>query len=268
MIYEIMNNAIFLIISFFASLIGAICGVGGGIIIKPVLDTFNIMSVSTISFLSSCTVLAMSLVSVYKNTRSKTKIDINLRISTFLGIGAAIGGVLGNNLFRRLKILFDNDNIIGAIQAFLLIIITILTLIYIKNKEKIKTINVNNPYLCALIGLILGVMSSFLGIGGGPINLVVLAYFFSMNTKSAAANSIYIIMFSQITNFLSVLISNSIPEFDVNILVVMILGGIVGGLLGSKVNINISTMKVDRLFKYLILLIITINVYNFFKFTL
>lgn len=266
--HEIINNGIFLIISFLASLIGAICGVGGGIIIKPVLDTFNIMSVSTISFLSSCTVLAMSLVSVYKNIRSNTKIDINLRISTFLGIGAAIGGVLGNNIFRRLKLLFENENIIGAIQAFLLIIITILTLIYIKNKEKIKTINVSSPYSCALIGLLLGVISSFLGIGGGPINLVVLSYFFSMKTKSAAANSIYIIMFSQITNFLSVLISKSIPDFNVDILIVMILGGIVGGLLGSKVNINISTMKVDKLFKYLILLIITINVYNFFKFAL
>ncbi|MEI3183290.1 MAG: sulfite exporter TauE/SafE family protein [Lachnospiraceae bacterium] len=39
-------------------------------------------------------------------------------------------------------------------------------------------------------------MSSFLGIGGGPINLVVLLYFFSMDTKAAAQNSLYIILFS------------------------------------------------------------------------
>ena len=37
----------------------------------------------------------------------------------------------------------------------------------------------------------LGIISSFLGIGGGPINLVVLFFFFSMPTKIAAENSLY-----------------------------------------------------------------------------
>ena len=56
-------------------------------------------------------------------------------------------------------------------------------------------------------------MSSFLGIGGGPINLVVLFYFFSMETKTAAQNSLYIILFSQITSLLTTLITHSVPEF-------------------------------------------------------
>ena len=40
------------LICFFASVVGAICGIGGGVIIKPALDAFGIMGVSTISFLS------------------------------------------------------------------------------------------------------------------------------------------------------------------------------------------------------------------------
>ena len=48
------------LICFFASIVGAICGIGGGVIIKPVLDAFGIMSVSAISFLSGCTVLSMT----------------------------------------------------------------------------------------------------------------------------------------------------------------------------------------------------------------
>lgn len=52
------------LISFLASTAGAICGIGGGVIIKPTLGLFQMASVSTISFLSGCTVLSMSLYSV------------------------------------------------------------------------------------------------------------------------------------------------------------------------------------------------------------
>ena len=260
-----ITNIIFLLVSFLASTIGSICGIGGGIIIKPVLDAVGIMSVSAIGFLSGCTVLSMSIISVYKNIKSNVRNCMNMKISTLLGIGAAIGGVLGSKTFQLLKLIFKSDNRVGAIQSFSLIIITIATLIYIKEKNKINTLNVENPYLCMLIGLLLGLISAFLGIGGGPINLVVLSYFFSMKTKIAAANSIYIIMFSQITSFFSTIIGGNIPNFSGVTLIVMILGGSIGGLVGSKINKSISTKKVDKLFIYLILSIITINIYNFFK---
>ena len=47
--------AVFLLVSFGACVVGAICGIGGGVIIEPVLDSFGLLNVSTISFLSGCT---------------------------------------------------------------------------------------------------------------------------------------------------------------------------------------------------------------------
>ncbi len=44
------GSIICLAISFFASVVGAICGIGGSVIIKPVLDPCMLTSVSTISF--------------------------------------------------------------------------------------------------------------------------------------------------------------------------------------------------------------------------
>lgn len=44
------NVVLFFMISFLASVIGAICGIGGGVIIKPTLDLFQLAGVSTISF--------------------------------------------------------------------------------------------------------------------------------------------------------------------------------------------------------------------------
>ena len=43
--------------------------------------------------------------------------------------------------------------------------------LYTLNKEKIATRNVTGAIPCVAIGLVLGISSSFLGIGGGPINL-------------------------------------------------------------------------------------------------
>ena len=38
-----MVYAIFILVSFGASIIGAICGIGGGVIIKPTLDAFGLL---------------------------------------------------------------------------------------------------------------------------------------------------------------------------------------------------------------------------------
>ena len=55
-----MIYLIFLVVCFGASIVGAICGIGGGVIIKPVLDSFGVLDVTAISFLSGCTVLSMT----------------------------------------------------------------------------------------------------------------------------------------------------------------------------------------------------------------
>ena len=71
---------IFLLVSFFSSLVGSICGIGGGVIIKPVLDATGTMSVTAISFLSGCTVLSMSVISVAKAMKNST-VKINTKIT-------------------------------------------------------------------------------------------------------------------------------------------------------------------------------------------
>lgn len=256
---------IFFAVSILSCTVGSICGIGGGVIIKPVLDATGIMGVSSISFLSGCTVLAMSLVSVYKNLRAGTA-KMNVRISTALAVGAAVGGVAGKSMFQGLKNAVGDEDLVGMTQAIVLIVITLGTLVYTIYKQKIHTKNCTQLWLCAVIGLILGIMSSFLGIGGGPINLVVLGYFFSMSTKEAALSSLYIIMFSQITSFVQTCVTGIIPDIQIAYLVFMIVGGVLGGAIGSRINKKISEEGVNRLFIFLMAVIVLINIYNAVKF--
>ncbi len=256
---------VFFIVSILSSTVGSVCGIGGGVIIKPVLDATGIMDVSSISLLSGCTVLAMSVVSVYKNIRSGSA-RLNVRTATGLAVGAAVGGVLGKSMFQSLKSCVGDENFVGMVQALVLIAITAGTLLYTVYKKRIRTKSYGKIWLCLVVGALLGIMSSFLGIGGGPINLVVLAYFFSMDTKDAALSSLYIIMFSQITSLIQTCVSGTVPDISVAYFLAMVIGGILGGTLGSKVNRRIDEKGVDRLFIMLMAVIIVVNIYNAVRF--
>lgn len=261
-----------LAVSFFACTVGAICGIGGGIIIKPVLDATGVADVATINFLSGCTVLAMTLYSVGKmllgSSRSSSGegAQVGGKTDTALAVGAAVGGLVGKELFSLTARQFADPNMAGAVQASILLVITLGTLVYTINKERIATRQVSSVVACAVIGLVLGACSSFLGIGGGPINLVVLFYFFTMSTKSAAASSLYIILFSQVTSTASTLLTSGAPDVSPLLLAAMVVSGILGGVAGRKVNARIDDKAVDKLFCGLMVLIVLINAYNIYRF--
>lgn len=252
------------LVAVFACLVGKICGMGGGVIIKPVLDAMGIMSVSAINFVSGCTVIAMSCWSVGSSlVRKESSIDWS--ISTPLAIGAAVGGVLGKTLFSAVAGLFADANAAGGVQAALLFLATLATLIYTVWKEKIPSRQVRNKPACALIGLGLGMLGAFLGIGGGPFNMAVLFYFFSMQTKQAAQNSLYVILISQITGMLSVFLSGSVPAVGAALLIGMPCFGILGSELGARLNRKLSETRATRLFEGAMILVMLICVYNFQK---
>lgn len=152
--------AAFFMVSLCASIVGAICGIGGGVIIKPVLDMFHLESVAAISFLSGCTVLSMSCYSVGRAMLAGEK-RVSLSTGTPLAIGAAAGGLLGSQLFAAVKAMFAQPNTVGAVQAGCLAVVTFGTLAYTMSKERIQTHHVENKLICVGIGLALGLMSSF-----------------------------------------------------------------------------------------------------------
>ncbi len=256
-----MESLIFLIVSFGASVVGAICGIGGGVIIKPVLDMAGAASVSTISFLAGCTVLSMSCYSVVRSLLARDS-KVDLKTGTPLAIGAAVGGVLGSQTFKIIKTAFENQNMVGAIQAGCLAFITLLTILYALFNKRIHLHKVKNTAVCAIIGLLLGIISSFLGIGGGPINLMVLSFFFSMDTKIAAQNSLYIILFSQIASLITTLVTGSVPQFEWLALGLMVAGGIGGGIVGRTLYKKMNLKAVNILYICLMGIIVSISIYN------
>lgn len=241
---------ILFLIALFATTLGSLVGLGGGIIIKPLLDLSN-MSVLAVGSLSSLTVLAMSMVSSAKHIYAKR---INLRV-LYLAVGAMIGGIIGN---ITLKWLAADPVFLKELQSISLAIVLALILVMMRVKNYMNPVSLQNKIGIVFVGLILGVISSFLGIGGGPLNMIILYLLFGLNAKDSAASSVFIIMFSQATKLFFIA-----EDIEWSYLMFMIPGGIIGGYLGAFYNTKVSDRVVTIVFNVMIFAMILLNLYNY-----
>ena len=161
-----------------------------------------------VDFLSACAVFTMSIVSTAKQLRSKVSFD--KKIILFIAFGSIAGGFLGSyciDIFSGIA----EQGMIRCIQAFTLAILLTTVSVYVAKDR--KSFHIRNNFAIIFVGLSLGFIASFLGIGGGPINVAVLALFFSMNVKESAVYSVAIIFFSQLSKLITIFASSGIQPY-------------------------------------------------------
>ena len=253
----------FFLLTIITSVAGAISGIGGGVLIKPVLDLTGSMSAPAVNFLSSATVFSMAVVSLGKSFKEHQKPDF--RESTVLAAGSILGGLLGKSVFQLL-ITSHSESGVKFLQSSLLLLVTLIVLVYFSLHLDTYSRSIKAWPFIAAAGLLLGLISVFLGIGGGPLNLAMLSFFFSMPQRKAALNSIYIIFFSQLSSFAACAVQGSCPSVPAAILFLMISGGMTGGYLGTIIRIRMTDNTSEKLFKIILILILFMNLYNVFHF--
>lgn len=248
------------IIIFLACSIGAIVGFGGGVIIKPVLDGMGFCTIDIVNFVSSCAVLAMSISSMVRHRIQKTQFDKKIALS--LSLGAVIGGYLGNRLFRLAIDGIGKEKLV-VFQAVMIILFVGFAEFYVNMKNP-KTFHLTNPVAMVVSGLSLGMLNSFLGIGGGPINMTVLLLLFSLAVKQGAVYSICVVFFCQLSNLVTLFINNRFEPYVEYwpLIICGMVAAVVGGLLGSTLNKKFSDKTVRIIFSLVMLVVFGINVYN------
>lgn len=249
---------IYFLVAFIATTLGALAGLGGGVIIKPSLDLLGHYDITTISLLSSFTVFSMAIVSTYKQIKKGFKIDKRL---VFLAGGAIIGGVAGKGLFGLLINNID-ETIASGMQAIVLAVLLLIVLF----KKYLPDWNVKNPIIILIVGFCLGTTASFLGIGGGPINVAVIMMFLKMNIKESAVASVFVILLSQLSKILTFTVTGGLIGIDFTMLYFMIPAAIIGGLLGSMLNHHLKHEHIDRIFNVLVAVLVLVNIYNAYTF--
>lgn len=255
-----MIYLIYFLLALFATTIGSLTGMGGGVIIKPLMDVLGDFDVQTIGIVSSITVFSMALVSVGKQIKAKTEIPFNMAIP--LAIGSVAGGIIGEKLLDFIVDALKINSIVTIIQNFVLAFLILFVFLYMKNKQKIKGKELKSLHVSLLVGVFLGVCSSFLGIGGGPINVALIIYLFSVSTKTATVCSLITILFAQISKLTTVALTTGFSDFDLSVAPVMIMGAILGGFIGASFNKKCKEATVEKAFNCVQLLVLGITIFN------
>ncbi len=258
-----MLALIYAVIILTATTLGAFVGLGGGVIIKPVLDFIGQEPRMQVDFLSCVAVFTMSVVSTFKAIRNK--IELKKNIVVFIAAGSVAGGFLGSYIMNLLEYRFVSINM-RCIQAFLLAVLLIAVCFYVSKQR--KSFCVKNSFAIILVGLLLGFIASFLGIGGGPINVAVLTLFFSMNVKVSAVYSVAIIFFSQLSKLITIFASDGIAPYSHQwkTLLIILPAAVLGGIIGSKFNRKFDDKIIRKVFTAVMVLLVVLNVYNGIKY--
>ncbi|MGX7149651.1 sulfite exporter TauE/SafE family protein [Enterococcus ureasiticus] len=250
---------IYFIVIILANTVGAISGMGGGVIIKPVLDTLDFHPVAAISFYSSVAVFTMSIVSTLRQMKNGLRLQIP--IAVLVSLGSIIGGISGNSLFESLLRLFSDEKYVQLIQ----IILTIITLLFAYFYTKIgneRSFDLSHPIWYVIVGLFLGFISTLLGIGGGPINVALLMLCFGLPIKEATVYSIITIFFSQAAKLFTIAQTTGFGRFDLSILFYVIPAAVLGGFVGALISGKISSKRVTQVFQLVIILVLLLNLWN------
>ena len=237
------------LIAILAGGLGAIMGIGGGLILVPVLLTFFNVDTDHARAASLIAVCVTSMAGSLIYLRQKVT---DLESASFLQLPTAIGAVFGALLGKSL-----DPKIVQIAFAGLLIIVAI-RLAFVPPPTP-GNVNKKSAWLGAIVACVgAGFVSSLLGVGGGIVFVPVLTLLLSKSTREAAATSTYLI---GLTGAASALIyvhdlTKSGPDLQ---LIAVAIPCVIGIFIGAQIGARLSIYVVGAGFKYAFAIVMVIN---------
>ncbi|MBE7347298.1 sulfite exporter TauE/SafE family protein [Staphylococcus epidermidis] len=239
---------IMLLIGIFGGFISGLVGIGGAIIIYPMLLLLPPLvglptySAYIASGLTSSQVFFSTLSGSFKAYKNK---DFSRTLVLNMGSGMIIGSILGAILANLINVQFVN-------MVYIIIALLALILMFIKVVPSTSHIKFNRLLLIT-IGGIIGLVSGIVGAGGAFIIIPVLLVIFKLPMNTVVTNSIVIAFISSVGAFIIKLLQGYIP---VNSAIPLILGSILFTPLGMKIGQKIP----DYIQKMIVSILIVIAI--------
>jgi hypothetical protein len=216
-------------------ILGSMIGLGGGIIVVPVLTFFGFpptLAASNSLFAAFSNAVG-STISYSRQKRIEYSLGIKLGLLCIPGtvLGAYISSDVTSGIF---KILFGFVLVSSAVYIFL--------------RKKIETQEKTLTKLMIIFviaaSFFAGIISSFFGIGGGIVFVPLMVVGIGMTMKKAAPTSQFILLFAS----LSGIIMHSLlghPDFlQAGLLAA---GAFVGGIIGARISLDIKETSLQIL---------------------
>jgi len=222
-------------LGFAAGVLGSMIGLGGGLVVVPVLTFFGFspaLAASNSLFAAFSNAVA-STISYAKQKRIEYSLGLKLGLLSIPGtiLGALISDQITPSLF---KILFG--------------ILLVASSAYIFSKRKIesKVYNASKQVMVLAVAasFFAGIISSLFGIGGGIVFVPLMVIAMGLSMRLAAPTSQLILLFASASG----MIVHSIlghPDFYQALLLAV--GAFGGGLVGSRLSVEVEEKKLKIL---------------------
>ena len=241
-------------IIFATSFVLTMVGLGGGLIFSPlfILLRFPVhTAVSASLFLNGIAAISAAL-TYYRRKMIDLKIALPLVISSSLcaPVGAYTTSRVNLRLFTAVLA------VVMFLAAMRMIISTKPEAEGNENAQGYKIIG------AAAIGMVIGFVAGLLGIGGGVFIVPLLIYILRVPTKTAAATSMFIVVFSSFSGFAAHV---SISRPDWKFIGLAAIFSFAGGQLGSRIMVEkINARTVRRIFGAVLLIFVFKLLQNLF----
>ncbi len=215
-------------LGFAAGVLGSMIGLGGGIIVVPILTFFGFpptLAASNSLFAAFSNAIA-STISYSRQKRIEYSLGLKLGLLSIPGtvLGAYISSDVTPEIF---KILFGFVLIASAVYIFL------------SKKIESREKNLSKQMIIFAVGasFFAGIISAFFGIGGGIIFVPLMVVGMGMAMKTAAPTSQLILIFASLSG---VTVHTLLGHSDFLQAGLLASGSFVGGLVGARLSVDIK----------------------------
>ena len=217
-----------ILVGIFIGTMSGFFGIGGGMILVPILLVlgFDIKDAIGIS------IVQMVFSSIYGSYLNHKKGSLIIGEGIFVGIGGFAGGFVGG---------YVTDYISDAVLQFTffgLLLFALFRLFYSQNHEDDSQTKTLNKGLLLSLGVIIGIFSITLGIGGSIILTPVLVGLLHYPLKKAVSAGLFFVAFSSVAGMMSRLSSGTI---DFNNGLVVAVASLLGVTLGIWLKDHVTS---------------------------
>ncbi len=259
-----INIITVLILSFAVGFLSGIFGIGGGFLMTPILIFLGIPAAYAVSNVAN-NILGISVSGATTHWYKKT---LDYKMGIMIVCGGLIGAFVGIEIFKYLREIGNINTVIALAYIYLLAVIG--TVIFVEGvkevsalkkkiiiKKKLHThywihalpfrmrFTKSKLYESALtpiiLGFIVGLFASIMGIGGAFIMVPAMIYLVGMPTKLVPGTSLFVTIF--ITAFVVIGHALQFKSIDIVLVSFLLFGSIIGLHIGLKVSEKLNAAE-------------------------
>ncbi len=262
----ILQILILISIGLAAGTVGSLIGLGGGIIIVPMLLNIDHF-LSAFSTVPIHVAVGTSLITIVFSSLSSTlSYHKQKRIDYKSGILFLIGSIPGSLLGTYINSLLNTERFTLFFGIFL-ICISVFLFVSSKLNKKSKEVHrgIIRTYtndegeaytysyrlpLAISLSICIGIISGLFGIGGGILLVPMMAFLFGFPPQLAVATSMFVVMFTTLGSSISYI---TLGEVNFYYILLLIPGAWFGGKIGAYINQKLKTETIALILRLVVL---------------